>query len=178
MIIITIFQLENKIENGKKIFFCSQIEDLIPCPECSEELEYRDSVFRIFKVEGGKKNNLLIRRLQCCNCSRIHRELPDFLAPYKHYTTEVIENVVDEIINSSDFDYPCEKTMQRWKDWILKNKDRINGHLKSVAFRILNFNEELLRSSVCLLSELQKEGEEWLGKILRVIYNSGRFLPP
>jgi len=176
MVIITGYQLKYKIENGEKLYFCKQIEDLIPCPECSEGLAYRDSVIRIFKVEGGNKNNLIIRRLQCCDCSRLHRELPDFLAPYKHYTTATIENVVDEVIDSGDYDYPCERTMMRWKDWILRNTDNINGHLKSVGFRVLGFTEDLLRSSDCLLTKLQEKGEEWLGKSLRVIYNSGNFL--
>jgi len=178
MVIISSFELDFKIENGEKYYFCVKIENRVPCPKCSKRLKYRDSVHRTFKEEGGDKNNLIIRRLKCCVCSSLHRELPDFLSPYKHYTTDTIENVVDEVIDSEDFDYPSEATMIRWKEWISRNIDNINGHLKSISFRALNFSEELLRSGICLLSELQKKGEGWLGVVVSVIYNTGNFLPP
>lgn len=178
MVIISDYQLIFKIEDGKKLFFCGEVKDRTPCPECSEKLKYRDSVLRTFKEEGGDKNSIIIRRLKCCYCLSLHRELPDFIAPHKHYTTDVIENVVDELINDGDYDYPCERTMIRWKNWTLRNTSGINGYLKSIAFRMLNFSGEFLESGVCLLNKLQEEGEGWLGKVLRVIYNSGGFLPP
>lgn len=37
---------------------------------------------------------LLIRRLHCEECDRIHHELPDCLVPFKRYEAEVIESVV------------------------------------------------------------------------------------
>ena len=38
--------------------------------------------------------------------------------PYKHYGTEIIEDVVDEVVGPDDLgieDYPCEETMKHWK---------------------------------------------------------------
>jgi hypothetical protein len=38
---------------------------------------------------------LIIRRLYCEKCDAIHHELPDCLVPYKRYSAEVIEDVVN-----------------------------------------------------------------------------------
>ena len=64
------------------------------CPVCGEPLSYRDSCVRIMRLEGGIKRRFLIRRLKCCNCGKLHRELPDCLAPYKHYASEVISGAI------------------------------------------------------------------------------------
>lgn len=114
------------------------------------------------------------------NCRRIHNALPDFLVPHKHYSSEVIEDVIDDVVRPNDelndSDYPCEKTMVRWKAWFERNRKNIDGQLKSVGYRILGFSEQLLISGVSLSDELRKNGAGWLGTILRIIYNSGGFL--
>ena len=114
------------------------------------------------------------------NCRRIHNALPDFLVPHKHYSSEVIEDVIDDVVRPNDelndSDYPCEKTMGRWKAWFERNRKNIDGQLKSVGYRILGFSEQLLISGVSLSDELRKNGAGWLGTILRIIYNSGGFL--
>ncbi len=46
---------------------------------------------------GGETSHIWLRRLCCKRCGRLHLELPDLLVPQKHYTAEVIENVVDEV---------------------------------------------------------------------------------
>ena len=114
------------------------------------------------------------------NCRRIHNALPNFLVPHKHYSSEVIEDVLDDVVRPNDelndSDYPCEKTMVRWKAWFERNRKNIDGQLKSVGYRILGFSEQLLISGVSLSDELRKNGAGWLGTILRIIYNSGGFL--
>ena len=176
MIIISIYEL---VCNGENEILVKNIEEIIPCPKCECELEYRDSRPRILRRYGGDKYFLIIRRLKCMGCSCVHTELPDCLAPYKHYEIEVIENVIDEMITAENLeeDYPCESTMSRWKNWISKNTSNINGHMKSLGYRVLDLGIELLRATSSILELLQNEGEGWLGIILRVIYNSGHFLP-
>jgi len=103
--------------------------------------------------------------LKCSQCNCLHNELPDILSPYKRYTSEVIEDVVDGTVNSDDLvteNYPCETTMKRWTDWI----DR-NVHLIDDSFK----------SGTSLLISLINEGAGWLGTILCAIYNSGGALP-
>ncbi len=132
------------------------------------------------KSYNGKKKCLLIRRLKCSCCGHLHNELPDILVPHKHYEAEVIENVVDGVSTPDDPDtscYPCERTMIRWKQWILANKAQINGHLRSVAFRLLGFPLEFLHSGKSLLDELQSRGAGWLSAVTHFFLNSnGRFL--
>lgn len=110
----------------------------------------------------------------------IHRMLPDFLVPHKHYEEEVISDCVDERLNEDDTDgNPSSKTIKRWKLWILINTLDINGLLKSIGHRELGFSEELMKSSVSLLKELRRSiPDGWLRTILPVIYNTGAYLIP
>ena len=151
------------------------------CPVCGEPLSYRDSCVRIMRLEGGRRRRFLIRRLKCCNCGKLHRELPDFLVPYKHYASEVISGVLDGIITPEDddsADYPCERTMHLWQCWLEANRFRIDGYLKSAGCRLPGFSTELLESRMPLLDKLRSSQPEWLETLLRFLYNSGGFLVP
>lgn len=56
-------------------------------------------------------------RLRCCNCHAVHRELPDFIFPYKQYEADIIIGVLEGLITCETLgfeDYPCEMTMIRW----------------------------------------------------------------
>ncbi|MGI6649770.1 MAG: DUF6431 domain-containing protein [Bacillota bacterium] len=48
---------------------------------------------RVFINDVGNQNVLVIRRLRCRHCHRIHHELPDILVPYKRHSSESIESV-------------------------------------------------------------------------------------
>ena len=66
--------------------------------------------------------------------------LPDFLVPYKHYNEETISGVLDGIVNPDDEDsevYPSEMTMLRWHHWFILNQLNIEGHMKSIGYRLL-----------------------------------------
>ena len=92
------------------------------CPICGEPLIYRDSCERGMLLEGHERRRYQIRRLKCPKCGKLHRELPDFLAPFKQYSTEIIAGVLDGIVTSEDddsVDYPCEETMSRWQHWLM-----------------------------------------------------------
>lgn len=135
------------------------------------------------KLEGGERKCIYMERLQCTNegCRRLHNALPDCLIPYKHYASEVISGVLDDIINPDDTeaeDYPCEATMLRWKHWLMANRLRIDGYLRSIGYRLLGLGEELLSSKVSLLEKTRAANSCWLEAILRMIYNSGGFLEP
>lgn len=135
------------------------------------------------KLEGGERKCIYIERLQCTNdgCRRLHNALPDCLVPYKHYASEVISGVLDDIIKPDDTeaeDYPCEATMLRWKHWLMANRLRIDGYLRSIGYRLLGLGEELLTSKVSLLEKAKSANICWLEVILRMIYNSGGFLEP
>lgn len=69
--------------------------------------------------------------------------LPDFMVPYKQYPEETIAGVLDEVVLSTDSDsedFPSESTMKRWKQWFIRNMANMDGHIRSVAHRMLGFN--------------------------------------
>ena len=87
------------------------------CPICGSELKYYDKTYRSVRTKNGIKNQTIIRRLKCQGCKTIHRELPDFIFPYKHYDADIIRGVVEGLITYEMIgyeDYPCEGTMIRW----------------------------------------------------------------
>lgn len=72
--------------------------------------------------------------------------------------------------------YPCDASVQNWHHWLMANKLRIDGYLKSEGSRLPGFTEELLTFGVSLLKQLRSSCQGWLEIILRFIYNSGGFL--
>lgn len=153
------------------------------CPVCKEGiLLFRDYCGRIVRHEGGESEKILIPRHQCSNpkCRRIHRMLPDILVPFKHYTEDVIADAVSNRLDvNRTNDAPSPATIRRWKRWIRLNSTDIDGHLKSIAHRELDFSKELLQSGVSLLKKLMCSiPHGWLRTILCMLYNSGVRLPP
>jgi len=162
------------------IFFAKSGENLY-CPHCAARLKHRDWKRRVRKKEGGFKDFIQVERLKCPRCQRLHTALPDFLAPYKHYETEVISGVLDGVVTEDDLDdesYPRADTMRRWKRWLMVNRLLIDGRLKSDAYGKLGFSEALLLSDASLLDKLRAFCQDWLEIILRFIYNLGGSLVP
>ncbi len=93
--------------------YCGEIR----CPDCNGGLKYYDSVKRIVRTKLGKKRWIVVERLVCQNCGTIHRELPDYLLPYKHYEVDIIMGFAKGVLTSSDLeyeDYPCQLTIDKW----------------------------------------------------------------
>lgn len=89
------------------------------CPCCGGEIKYYDSVNRIVRTKRRITEIVKIRRLKCLKCGSIHRELPEFIFPYKQYESEIIIGVCEGLITCETLgfeDYPCEMTMMRWKN--------------------------------------------------------------
>ena len=98
------------------------IGNVSTCPVCGGNLKHYDKVLRIIRTKGGCIQKIKIRRLKCIMCNKIHRELPLFIIPYKHYIASIIEGVLEGYITPDTIgfeDYPCEVTMMRW--WNAKN---------------------------------------------------------
>ena len=151
------------------------------CPHCGGELVYRDTCSRHYKLGGGKRVWFRIRRLKCPHCNVLHRELPDVLAPFKHYRLDIIMGMLDGSLTTDDLkyeNYPCEKTVERWRAWLEQNRTDIDGYIKSAGYRLLGYGEGLLYSTVSLLETMMCSIDNWLGIILRMISNSGGRLRP
>lgn len=129
------------------------------------------------RTYGGKTSHVLVRRMRCPHCGKLHTVLPSILTRFKHYTTTVIEDVLDEVVNETSpevQDGPSYLTMRLWMKWFEMNLLRIEGYLHSVLSRYANRDID----GSLLLENKRKLGSGWLGSISRTIYNSGGFLPP
>lgn len=141
-------------------------------------MNYRDSRKRIRRKEGGHVEYLLVRRMFCAHCHRLHVELPDCLVPQKHYDAEVISGVIEGVVTADDLDsedHPCAMTMRRWIKWFLDNRVNIEGLLR----RALRFagSHSPINENHSFISFFRKQTSYWLETILRIIYNSGEVIP-
>ena len=104
------------------------------------------------------------------------------MIPYKHYGSEIIEDVVDEVVGPDDIEtenYPCEGTMKHWKWWMLHNEANINGQMRSMLHHLMDFDIKFLKSGESLLKELKERiSPGWLSVVARFLYNSGGRIEP
>lgn len=87
------------------------------CPNCGGYLKYYDSVYRIVRTRKRITKKILLRRMRCLSCYKIHRELTNDILPFKQYEKEVVIGVIEGLIDSSTYgfeDYPCESTIYIW----------------------------------------------------------------
>jgi hypothetical protein len=81
---------------------------------CGEPLEVIGSRERKVIDTGGVVRTLVIRRLRCKACGRLHHELPDMVIPYKRHCTLTIEKIID----GRTGEVCCEEsTIRRIKAW-------------------------------------------------------------
>lgn len=129
------------------------------------------------KTYGGEQTHLLIPVCKCQNqrcLFKYTRVLPEDLTPHKHYKNEVIEDAVDEVVDSNTLEtenLPCEQTMENWKAWFAGNEHHIDGVLKSLGSRVNEFGLELLNSFDSLISKLRDNGAGWLAVVNLYTWN-------
>lgn len=126
---------------------------------CGGSLRVRDTVERFVKISSSEQYGITIRRLACNMCGKLHRELPDFLLPHKHYPAECIEAEIDRnqqlkgIREDVICAYPELSTCSRWRrEFVCKAHHQ----------RYEN-----------LLLERRKTGIGWLADCIRIIVNAG-----
>ena len=88
------------------------------CESCGSDLKYYDKVSRMVRTKNRKASIITVKRFKCPVCNCIHRNLPDYIYPYKQYEAEIIDGVVEGFITCDTIgfeDYPCELTMFRWR---------------------------------------------------------------
>lgn len=116
---------------------------------------------------------MIIRRLVCTECNRIHHELPDMIVPYKRHVRESIETVVggnDGLCVTAD-----ESTLRRWRTWFSMMAAYFQGCLQSISIR---YGKESVEDKSALpKSKLQRiwqyvgEAPGWLARIVRPVAN-------
>lgn len=117
---------------------------------------------------------MIIRRLHCCVCGRIHHELPDILVPYKRYGSESIEAAVTE---DSALDVAAdESTIRRWRNWFQKQVDYLLGCLASIAIRYgkgtVEAASRLPKSALERIWLHVGDAPGWLARVVRPVANA------
>lgn len=65
------------------------------CPICGGSLRVIGSRDRKYTNESGEGSVLVVRRLICDSCHKIHHELPDAIFPYHRLCSKTIELIVE-----------------------------------------------------------------------------------
>ena len=173
-----LYQNIHLLKRRKQVFFVKSAE-IIFCPCCNERLKVIGSRKRKYINSEGIKQILVIRRLHCVSCRKIHHELPDILVPYKRYDTESIESTLSSNINltvAAD-----ESTIKRWKHWFKELAAYILKVIIAIKLR-LNYTaveQELSRiPSTALLGIWYFVGEEygWLSRVVRIVVNTNSWI--
>lgn len=157
-------------------FFVKGTEQ-VPCPCCSGGLKVIGSRKRKFIDGLGETVTLVIRRMRCTACGRVHHELPDVLVPYKRHCSESIEPVVAGVEQLS---VPAdESTLCRWRRWFSNQSCHFLGCLISIVTRFHGYTAEessrLPRSVLEGILELTGGQAMWLSKVVRSIANSNNW---
>lgn len=120
------------LRTPKQVFFVRSGEQN-PCPFCDGLLKVIGSRHRGYIDGLGDRKVLMIRRLRCLPCDKIHHELPDLLVPYKRHESKSIEAAVSgdaTLTVAAD-----ESTIIRWKQWFSDLAGHFAGALFSIAIR-------------------------------------------
>ncbi|CAB3389576.1 conserved protein of unknown function [Kyrpidia spormannii] len=145
----------------------------MPCPCCEGALGVIGSRRRGCVRASGEKIQLIIRRLRCGRCRRIHHELPDILVPYKRHEALGIEAAVSE--PPADHVGAEESTLRRWRHWFAGWAPYAAGCLNALAHR---FGFPVESSSTCPQSALRRigrlvgEASGWLARAVRPMANA------
>jgi len=81
-----------KDDAGRVHILCYEIN---VCPICGKALLVIGTRERRYIKDDGMTEELVIRRLRCKGCHKIHHELPDILIPYKRHCTKTVEKIVE-----------------------------------------------------------------------------------
>ena len=149
--------------------FFVRSEEIIPCPCCQGRLGVAGSRARVCTQGTGESIKLIIRRMWCKHCHRIHHELPDTLVPCKRYDRDSIEKMVTESTPTVAAD---KSTLRRIRNWFFVWIVYALHALSAIEKRLQMPEGEL---SSLLQSSLQQPGHAvggWMAKAVRPIVNS------
>lgn len=160
------------MKRGNPEFFVKSVEQSF-CPCCGGCLNVIGSRKRKFINSEGAVVVLIIRRLRCCECEKIHHELPDILVPYKRYGSESVEVVV-----SGDNKHSVaadESTIYRLRSWFDSLLPYLIGVLTSIAVRLGKDSVECKscssKSTLEGIFHYVGNSPRWLARVVRSVTN-------
>ena len=150
-----------EIPKGRTLFFILSLETHC-CPFCGGKLNVKDYRKRKWRTIYGKTITYLLRRMRCCNCGKLHTELPDKLLPYKRYEADAVEALI------SGKGAACVASMRTKKRWL---------HWFESLWKLflLMFIRSMKAKSVGMLDNTSKKGHKksgWLTAAVSKIINS------
>ena len=140
------------------------------CPHCGRVLDVVGSRKRKLRKDDGSTTVLIIRRLRCERCGRVHHELPDMAVPYKRFCADTVEEILS---HKGKGTYPCESsTAARLRIWFSLLRGYWEGALS--ALKNLHKQDEQLQLMLLSLTPVQPSrlAAGWLKKIVRLLVNS------
>ena len=144
------------------------------CPVCSRRMTVIGSKKRCIQESDGGSRSLIVRRLKCSHCRRIHHELPDMLIPYKRHCADTVEEI---LTGKAKQTYTCEtSTALRLKIWFSLLREYFERSLAAIKY-IYKQDKQLqqeLSSLIPLCPASLAAG--WLKKLVRILVNSGHWL--
>lgn len=140
------------------------IGGLIRCPVCSGCLKYNCTYHRSPRALDGGRFNIEIIQVCCETCKKTHALIPDFLMPYKQYTTETIEAAISSDITVVNC-FADNSTIYRWNRQFKARGTmavlRIRLIVWGLHLRYINANElssfSIIKQLSFCLGELKKE---------------------
>jgi hypothetical protein len=154
------------------VFFVRSAEKT-HCPCCTGILVVIGSRQRVWYKSSGDREKLIIRRLYCEKCEKIHHELPDLLLPYRRYDAESIEGVISEPAYSDVA--ADESTLFRWRSWFYVWAMYAIGCLESIALQFklpVESPSKLPQSALQSLGRYVGNGNGWLSRVVHPIVNN------
>jgi hypothetical protein len=180
MVIVSSFTASDNELSG---IFTITVEESICCPLCSGELFYRDCRLRTLKNLLGEICHFLLRRLRCTGCKKLHTELPSIIQPYRHYSSDAIQSVLDGGEAGADC-VADNSTIRRWKTEFTQAEPDINQRLASAHAQIGD-EKVAIKSTVHILDKIKTKIKRWLAFVMELLINSGHkictqfaFCPP
>lgn len=169
----SLYQVMSWLKTLRRVFFVRSGEQN-PCPCCGGSLKVIGSRKRKYINGIGEKVVLVIRRLQCPHCSKVHHELPDILTPYKRYGSESIEAVISgesELTVAAD-----DSTITRWRLWFQEIANYLASALVSIAIRYylksVEGESNLPQSPLQRIWQLVGNAPHWLARTVRPVVNA------
>ena len=125
---IIIIKYRKECRKDGNIHIISEEEN--SCPVCVGVLIVIGSRKRKVINNEGNEETLVIRRMRCKGCRKIHHELPDMIIPYKRHCAETIEKIINEDTTDVCCDFATEYRLKAWWATILLYFERAKASLQ------------------------------------------------
>lgn len=172
MIIITKYKLVADEMDRSKQYVKSEEKSI--CPIClADALKVIGSRNRMALDSKGERLTIVIRRLRCLSCKRIHHELPDILVPYKRYLSKCIESIIEGKIAK----IACESsTITRLRSWFKSMENHIKRSLASIMARAYARIKVGNNTALEAIKIYVGKGPGWLSRAVQIVVNTNNWV--